>query len=201
MSDTLVYPYRRGSLYINLTNECGNSCLFCARSHRIFRLGQFDLGLTIEHGIDEYQQGIDSHIRDRGKPREFVFCGYGEPTTRIRALLDLSQWIQKEYGGVIRLNTNGQTGLMWGKEYLHDLAAVVDRINVSLNAPDLSSYRRICRPVYDGDAWRHVVGFARYMKDCEVDVWCSAVNIVLSVEELSALREFLRFLEIPLRIR
>jgi len=165
------------------------------------RLGPFELLLSSEYGIEEYQIAIDARVEKRGKPGEFVFCGYGEPTTRIRLLLELSEWIRDTYGVPIRLNTNGTTGLIHGAGLLGELASVVDRVNVSLNAPDEESYDRICRPRTGSGTFSHVIGFARLMKLYGVDLWCSAVNQVLSAEELSALRELLRFLNIPLRLR
>jgi len=201
VGDTLVYQYRAGSLYINLTKKCDNRCVFCARSYGVTQLGPFNLLLSVDHGIEEYQYAIDSYVQRHGKPREFVFCGYGEPTIRIDLLLDLAQWIRDTLEVPRRLNTNGKAGLLYRGEYLQDLAYAVDRMNVSLNAPDAESYKRICRPKEKEEVWHHVVGFARMMDAYGVDLRCSAVADVLTPEETSALREFLRHLQIPLQLR
>ncbi len=200
MEDTLAYIYRPGKIYLNLTNACTNTCSFCARTFGIFTLGPFDLSLSSVHDPEEYIAALEGCMTREGAPQEVVFCGYGEPTLRFETLLRIAAW-SKGRGLTVRLNTNGQAILINGGDALARLAQHVDRVNVSVNAPDEESYQRICCPRMGEATWRGVMGFLRLAKVRIGDVWASAVGRALSPEELSALRELMRLLGIPLHVR
>lgn len=42
----IVYEYRPGHLYMNITNRCTNACIFCSLRHRGGWLGPFNLNLA-----------------------------------------------------------------------------------------------------------------------------------------------------------
>jgi TatD DNase family protein len=199
MTDCLVYEYRPGRLYVNLTNDCTNACSFCARSLPSFELGPFDLKLSKEHAPDEYIDAVRRYVRRR-PIHELAFCGYGEPTLRLDALLCIAAW-GREQGLSTRLNTNGHGELIHGKDVVSDLATCLDRVNVSLNAPDEESYARISNPESGQCAWRWVVGFLRRCRAKMPDSWASVVGSTLSPEELSAARELCTRLRVRLLIR
>ena len=69
MSDTYVYLYGK-DLYINLTNECTNSCDFCIRNNKIGIPGE-DLWLTKEPSSADVIAQLEKF-----PPHDLVFCGY-----------------------------------------------------------------------------------------------------------------------------
>jgi TatD DNase family protein len=77
--------------------------------------------------------------------REFIWCGYGEPTFRMDLILEAAAWLGSR-GAVIRLNTNGQACLIHDRDILHELGGAVDVVSVSLNAPNATRYLELCRP-------------------------------------------------------
>jgi TatD DNase family protein len=76
---------------------------------------------------------------------EFIWCGYGEPTFRLDLIKDSASWL-RSCGAKIRLNTNGHACLIHGRDVLAELAPAVDRVSVSLNAPDARRYEELCPP-------------------------------------------------------
>jgi TatD DNase family protein len=77
--------------------------------------------------------------------REFVWCGYGEPTFRLDLIKEAAQWLRSA-GAKIRLNTNGHACLIHGRDVLAELAPAVDEVSISLNAPNCQRYMDLCRP-------------------------------------------------------
>jgi TatD DNase family protein len=144
----------RGSLYLNVTNRCTNRCSFCVRFHTDYVKGH-NLRLRREPTLEELKAAI-------GEPKDYdevVFCGYGEPLLRLDLVKELSSWI-KEGGGRVRINTNGHGNLIHGRNILPELAGLVDRISVSLDAQDPETYDRVCAPSFP-HAFEGVMDFIR----------------------------------------
>jgi len=140
----LAYQYRDAErLYLNVTNRCTNRCSFCVRSHTA-RLGDGMLLGNDEPNLDELLFAVESK-GGAGRYREIVWCGYGEPTIRLDLILDASP-VFHTAGAKVRLNTNGHACLIHGRDVLPDLGKVIDRVNVSLNAPSAERYIELCRP-------------------------------------------------------
>ncbi|VAX32539.1 Uncharacterized metal-dependent hydrolase YcfH [hydrothermal vent metagenome] len=157
----------RDSLYLNITNRCTNACSFCIRFQSDYVKGH-NLRLDHEPGFEEMKEAIG----DPPAYKEVVFCGYGEPLTRLDLVKALAGWI-KDNGGRVRINTNGQGNLIHGRNILPELQGIVDSISISLDAQDESTYKNLCRPVLKG-AYRSVVSFIReagkYIPDVTVTV-------------------------------
>ena len=95
--------------------------------------------------------------------KEFVFCGFGEPTERLDLLLELTRWIKKRRGYIlIRVNTNGHGYLLnAGRDVATELkVAGVDKVSVSLNADNEETYNEICKPS-SKDAFASVLEFVK----------------------------------------
>ena len=192
-----VYQYRDPErLYLNVTNRCTNRCSFCVRS-RTARLGDGLLLGDDEPGFDDL---IDA-IEDRGGPesyREIVWCGYGEPTLRLDLIL-LTSPIFRAAEAAVRLNTNGHGCLIHDRDILPDLGAVIDRVNVSLNAPDPERYIELCRP--DAGAapaagtmppeafWNAMLDFLRRAPEHIAEVQASVVGHTLTAHEIERCRD------------
>jgi TatD family-associated radical SAM protein len=110
---------------------------------------------------------------------EVVFCGFGEPTERLDALLEVTRWIRQQCGRplTIRVNTNGHGYLLNpGRDVAAELkAAGVDKVSVSLNAGDKETYTEICKPTLPG-AYEAVTDFIKRAKPL-LQVEASAVRM------------------------
>ena len=78
---TISYEYE-GALYLNLTNRCDCSCVFCLRANG-HRGSIYADDLWLEHEPSRAEILSDVLRRDLPSYRELVFCGFGEPTYRI----------------------------------------------------------------------------------------------------------------------
>ena len=135
-------------LYLNITNQCSNRCIFCFRN---FKRGvaDFTLKLAEEPSFEQIALELDEALKRR-RWKEVVFCGFGEPTARLDLLLMLTRCIKGRYEEFvpIRVNTNGHGyALNPGRDVVEELkAAGVDKVSVSLNAGDEETYNEICKP-------------------------------------------------------
>jgi TatD DNase family protein len=107
---------------------------------------------------------------------EIVFCGYGEPMLRLDLIKEVATELKKK-GCRIRINTDGQANLVYGRNVLPELAGLVDCISVSLNAPDAETYVRLCRPPFGREGFEGVCAFLREAKRYIPKVVASAVTV------------------------
>ncbi len=160
-----------GNLYLNITNQCTNECAFCIR-YQTDSLWGYNLRLDREPTAEEIVEAIG----DPARYREVVFCGYGEPTLRLDALLDVARWV-RERGVRVRVDTNGLGNAVWNRNIVPELADVIDAVSVSLNAADAATYESICRPRFGAKSFDHVVSFVRECKKARLDVSVSMVDV------------------------
>jgi cyclic pyranopterin phosphate synthase len=97
-------------LCLNITNECTNNCYFCFRNYKEGISG-FNLKLTEEPTIKQIMTAI-KEIMNKRHWKEIVFCGFGEPTTRLDTMLEVSKQIKKQVQIIIRVDTNGQAQII-----------------------------------------------------------------------------------------
>lgn len=147
----------RDSLYLNITNRCTNACDFCVRSQTSFVKGH-NLRLDREPSAGEILEAI----KDPAKYREIVFCGYGEPTMRLETVKEVAS-AMKRAGARVRMVTNGHGDLINGRPIAAELAGLIDRVSVSLNTDQESSYRAVCKPEFGERSYGQVIGF---IKEC-----------------------------------
>jgi TatD family-associated radical SAM protein len=148
------------TLYLNITNQCSNNCYFCLKRYRR-GVGGFNLKLAKEPTVAEITAELAEVLHMRSWDA-LVFCGFGEPTTRLDVLLEVARWVRQHYGRPlqIRLDTNGHGyALNAGRDVAAELKATsVDRVSVSLNAGDRETYLEICKPTFP-DAYEAVLNF------------------------------------------
>ena len=163
----IVYRFGEG-VYINLTNRCPNLCTFCIKTkwHMDFYGHNLDLSAG-EPAASAVIEALEKEL-PRAPFKEVVFCGYGEPTMRLETLLFTAQILkgwraQAKYPSFkIRLNTNGLGNLINHRNIVPALAAVIDSVNVSLNAQDEKTWRELVRPAAAyTDGYKSVVEFIR----------------------------------------
>jgi len=180
--------YRVGSgLYINMTNRCTNDCEFCIRKYSD-SVGTADsLWLDIEPSREEVLEDILKH--NLTEYEEIVFCGYGEPTTRLSELLWLCVQLKKACSLPIRVNTNGHASLIAGYDTTPLFANLVDRMSISLNAPNMDEYNRICNPAFVKTGYQGVLNFAENVKGFVPDVVLSVVGGTTDIESFRLVAE------------
>jgi TatD family-associated radical SAM protein len=132
-------------LYLNITDRCTLECAFCPKTLGSLQVHEYDLTLDHRPATEE----IIASIGDPSEYAEVVFCGYGEPTLRLKVLLEVAHWI-KARGGKVRINTDGLANLVHKRNVLPELATCVDSLSVSLNAQNEEVYNRHCIPALPG---------------------------------------------------
>jgi TatD family-associated radical SAM protein len=159
-------------LYLNITNQCSNSCFFCLKRYKRGVSG-FNLKLAEEPSIAQIMGELGEVLNMRSWD-EAIFCGFGEPTERLDVLLEVTRWIKQHYGRPlkIRVNTNGHGYVLnRGRDVAAELkASGVDKVSVSLNSGDRETYMEICKPTFTG-AFEAVIDFVQKAKSSlEVEV-------------------------------
>lgn len=172
--DTIVYR-GRGNIYLNITNRCSCDCDFCFRrsSTEVFSV---DLTLHGEPDVEDITQEIERAFLD-GTADEVAFCGMGEPTMRLDAVLAVTEWLSTRRIRA-RLVTNGHGQLLNPDvEVAAELARVGLRATtVSINAADPETYDLLCRPIFS-KAHRAVIGFARDCVAHGIETTLTAVDL------------------------
>jgi TatD DNase family protein len=166
----IVYPIRN-SLYLNLTNRCTNRCTFCWKNHSYMVKGH-DLELSREPSVEEILQAIG----DPSRYEEIVFCGFGEPLLRLDVVKTVAAEMKKR-GAKVRIDTDGQANLVYGRNILPELRGLVDAVSVSLNAPNAVQYQRLCRSPFGERAFEGVLDFIREARKVIPEVVATVVEI------------------------
>ena len=161
----------RNSLYLNITNRCTNSCTFCAK-FRDFTVKGHQLCLEREPTVEEVMKAIG----DPSHYDEVVFCGYGEPLLRLDLVKEIAGYL-KQNDITVRINTDGQANLVYGRNILPELAGLVDAISVSLNAPDAATYQEICQSEYGEHGYTALKEFLKEAKQHIPSVTATAVAL------------------------
>lgn len=197
---TITYPLKRG-LYVNLTNRCPCACVFCLRQNGDGVGGSGSLWLEHEPSAEEVRAAIDA--RDLSQFDEVVFCGYGEPTERLDVLLETARHIREVAPSRrIRVNTNGLSDLINGRETAPSFAGLVDVVSISLNTPDPDEYVRMCRPKFGRRSYDAMLAFARDCRRHVPDVVLSVVGSpVTTPEQQAACRAIADSVGVRLRVR
>lgn len=192
----ILYTYKN-QVYANITNRCDCSCQFCIRSHKDSIGEAENLWFQSEPTLEEVKAAMDAF--DFTGYEELVFCGYGEPTCALDTLLATAAYAKEKYNLKIRLNTNGLANLYHKRNIIPDLAKVVDRVSISLNAPTAEKYQEVTRPQFD-NAFPAMLEFASLAKDAFEHTQLSIVD-VLSTEDIEACQRLADDRGIYLRIR
>lgn len=165
--------YRVGqAVYMNLTSRCSLRCRFCPKFHRTWTVEDAYLRLALRD--EPCAEEVVSAARLQGACEEYVFCGLGEPTTRLDTLLAVAATL-KRGGGRLRLNTDGLAQLTQGRDVALRLAGLIDHVSISLNAQNEAVYRRLCRPRRPG-SFAAVLAFAKRCREFVPRVTLTAID-------------------------
>lgn len=184
----------RGRRYLNVSNRCNLRCRFCPRGRGEFQLRGYNLLLAREPDAQEL-------VAAAGNPEhyeEIIYCGYGEPTMRLGAVLASARELHAE-GARLRLNTNGLANQYFGLDVTPELGGLFDTISVSLNAQDAATYAWHCRPKRPG-AFESMLDFVQRARDRVREVSLTAVRGVSGVD-IDACRDLAHRLGVGFRER
>ena len=183
------------NLYINLTSKCSNDCTFCVRNEHSTYFGH-KLWLSREPSAADVLAQIPDDI---SRYKEYVFCGFGEPTVKLPVLLEIGRELKKR-GATVRLNTNGQANMIWKRDVSAELASAVDKINVSLNEATAEEYVKLCKPAFGAAAFEGLQDFAKKCAARGIDTWFSVVDVI-GEEKIEKCREIAKNCGVALRVR
>lgn len=187
-------------LYVNITNKCSNRCEFCIRNNGDGAYGSDSLWLEREPTRDEIIDSIFS--RDLTVFPELVFCGYGEPTYRLDDIIYVAKAVKERYPEMkIRINTNGHSDLIQGRNTAPDYEGIIDIVSISLNTPSAERYQQICHSIYGEESFEALLRFASEVKHYVPTVLLSAVKETLTPDEIEQCRMICSDLEVTLRLR
>lgn len=187
-----------GKLYLNITNKCPCACTFCIRKNGDGAYGSDSLWL--EHQPSE-KEVIDALSRENlNKYDEIIFCGFGEPTSELELLKSAAKFIRSRTNARIRINTNGLSDLINGRETASELRGLFDTVSISLNGSDAKEYCRVTQPKFGEEAFYSMLDFAKKAKEIFPEVILTVVDVI-SEEEIEKCRKLCEKIGIPLRVR
>lgn len=194
----VLYAVKNG-LYINLTNKCPCSCVFCLRQNGDGVYGSDSLWLERDPEIDFVIAQLDK--TDLTKYEEIVFCGYGEPTERLKALLTIAEHIKSVSNVKIRVNTNGLSDLINATDTAKLFVGKVDTLSISLNAVDAETYLKLTRSRFGIQSFDSMLRFAKNAKEQGLDVVLTVVDKVTTEKEQKKAKQIADSIGVTLRIR
>ncbi len=173
---TLVYSINNEknpkTVYINLTNACTNSCIFCLREQKDDVCGKdmwHDDNYTLDDIITQFKEFANS-------AEEVVFCGYGEPFLKKDMMKDFCLYLRKNYPQIkIRVNTNGHANAIYKTNVAEEFKKLIDSASISLNAANADDYNEICKPKIS-NAYEEMKKFVTACKTAGIDVTTSIVT-------------------------
>ncbi len=196
---TIFYEVH-GGLYVNLTNRCPCSCTFCLRQTRDHMENSGPLWLEHEPTAQE----IDAALAevDLNKYKEVVFCGFGEPTERLDALLETAKKIRAKKADVkIRINTNGLGDLIHQKSIAPQLEGIIDCVSISLNTPNPERYLELTRSRFGIGSFDAMLKFAEECTKYVPEVVLTTVATTLTEDEEKQCADICARIGVRYRIR
>ncbi len=189
-----------GALYVNITNKCPCSCVFCIRDHSDVIKNSDPLWFEgDEPSMEDIKKDFERF--DLEKYSEIVFCGYGEPTERMDILIETAKFLREKTNKKIRLNTNGLSDLICNrKNTAYELKGLIDTVSISLNAPTSKRFCEITNSTFGEKSFDALLDFAKDAKEC-IDKVVFTVVDVISKEEIEKCQKIADDMEIELRVR
>lgn len=186
------------NIYVNLTNKCSCSCTFCLRNTKEMAESNslwLDTEPTVEEIIGEFEK------YDLTQFNEVIFCGFGEPLTRLDDLLEVAKYLKNRNSSTpIRINTNGLANLTHEKEVAPLLKGLINTVSISLNASNAEEYFRLTRNKFGIESYDAMLKFAVSCKEYVPNVVMTVVDCI-GQEEIEACQVVCDTIGIPLRVR
>ena len=195
---TILYEVHNG-LYVNMTNKCPCACTFCLRLEKDSVGNSGSLWLEREPTVEEVKAEFDK--TDLSKYKEIVFCGYGEPTERLDDILEICSYLKRFCSLPIRINTNGMSDLINGRNTAPEFEGKIDVVSISLNTPNKERFYELTRNKFGIEAFDAMLKFAGEVKDYVGKVVLTTVETTITKEEEAECAKICEELGVTYRIR
>ena len=165
------------NVYVNMTNKCPCSCVFCLRQTK------------------QQQEGNTLWLKE------------GEPSveTMLERLEDVCRVIdslKETYPNLkVRLNTIGLANLIYGRDVTPELKGRFDTVSISLNAPDEKEFLELTRSKFGIQSYEAIKEFAVLSKQYVPNVVMTVVEKVMPEEKIQKCQEICNTLGVTLRVR
>lgn len=195
---TILYKVH-DNLYVNMTNRCPCACTFCLRQTRDGMENSGSLWLEHEPTVDEVKAEFEKF--DMSEYKEVVFCGFGEPTERLDDLLQVAEFVKERYNMPTRINTNGLSDCIYGKDTAPSFEGKIDTVSISLNTPDKERYYELTRSRFGIDSFDAMLRFAKNVKKYVPNVVLTTVATTITKDEEEQCRQICESIGVTYRIR
>jgi TatD family-associated radical SAM protein len=188
------------NIYVNMTNRCPCSCVFCLRQTKKMMEGNSLWLKGGEPSVDAIMKIFEPY--DLSVINELIFCGYGEPLERLHDVCKLIDLLKNKYPNLkIRVNTNGLANLIYGRDITPKLEGRFDTVSISLNAPDAEEFLALTRSKFGIQSYDALKDFAVKAKRFVPNVVLTVVEKVMSEEKIEICRKTCEELGVTLRVR
>lgn len=194
----ILYEVHKG-LYVNMTNKCPCACTFCLRQTRDEMNGSGSLWLEREPSVEEVKAEFAKF--DMAKYEEVVFCGFGEPTERLDDVIEVAKFVKNTFGKKTRINTNGLSNLIHGRNTASDFEGAIDVVSISLNTPNRERYLELTRSKFGIESFDAMLSFAENVKHYVGEVILSTVSTTLTEAEEKECASICKKIGVTYRIR
>ena len=173
---TLIYSINNEpnpkTVYVNLTNACTNSCVFCLREQKDDVCGA-EMWHDDKYTLDDIITQFNSY---NPVPENVVFCGYGEPFLKKDMMKKFAQYLRENHPEIkIRVNTNGHANAIYKTNVAEEFRGLLDEASVSLNSDNAEQYNEICQPKIE-NAFDAVKDFLKCCKNAGIKTHASIVT-------------------------
>lgn len=186
------------NIYVNLTNACPCSCIFCLRQTKKMAESNclwLEKEPTAEDVINEFE------AIDLPQYNEVIFCGFGEPTERLNNLIEVAKYIKNRSPKTpIRVNSNGLGDLINEVSIAPLLHGLIDTMSISLNASNEDKFYKLTRSKFGIQSYDAMKKYALTCKDYIPNVVFTVVDCI-GEEEINSCKKVCNELGIPLRVR
>lgn len=186
------------NIYVNLTNNCPCSCTFCLRNTKEMAKSNslwLDTEPTVKEVIKEFEK-YDLNLFD-----EIIFCGFGEPLTRLDNVLEVAKYLKnRSSNNPIRINTNGLADLVNKKKTAILFKDLINTVSISLNASNAEEYLKLTRSKFGIESFDAMLKFTISCKEYVPNVVMTVVDCI-GQEEIDACKALCRTIGVPLRVR
>lgn len=166
--------------YINMTNACSNTCVFCIRNQKDDVQGANLWLKSDDTKASDIIEQLNSHRDELLNSDEIVFCGYGEPLIKLNEVIEVAKYIKENFPNLkIRINTNGHANAIHKKNVAPLLAPLIDSISISLNAQNEETYNKISKPKIE-NAYEET---KRFIRACVEEKIKTTASIVVNVPD------------------